>query len=278
MTLQSIQLAFIASVRDTPTLSREGDIDLAFAHLCASHTNYCGYFQESARSGRMVILDNGIMELGNAVDEALLLDVARTIRPALVTPPEVLGAGRATVSLPRDFIARLPQLRLPEETGLLGVVHGRTWGEWSEHYRLFHDELDAVVRIGIPYDLLFDVPGAKSSPRATDWMRMIENRVRVVELLDEAGLNHKPAHLLGIVDAIELLRQKRFKWVASNDSSTAYVTAQRGQRYDPGIGIRARKYKIDMMSALEPDKSDLFRHNVMVIRDFAKRSVDVEVA
>ncbi len=63
----------------------------------------------------------------------MLLDMTRMVRPALVTPLEVLGDGRATLALKRDFIGRLPQMSLPEETGLLGVVHGRTWGEWLQH-------------------------------------------------------------------------------------------------------------------------------------------------
>lgn len=270
-TVLSIQLAVIASVRDTPTLSCEGDIDLAFAHLCANNANYCNYFRNSARFGRMVILDNGIMELGSTVDEGVLLDVTRVIRPMLLTPPEVLGDGRETIALTRDFIARMPEIRLPKETGLLGVVHGRTWGEWIENYRVFHNELDAIVRIGIPYDMTFEVPGVDESACATEWVRMLENRVRAVELLDEAGLNKKPAHLLGTVDAIEFLRQQRFTWVASNDSSTAYVSAQRGVRYDPTVGIHAFKHKIDMMSALVPENIDLFLQNVSAIRNFATR-------
>lgn len=271
-----IQLAVIASVRDTPALSPEGDIDLAFAHLCAQHADYCSYFRESTRAGRMVILDNGIMELGTAVDETLLLDVAREIRPALMTPPEVLGNGAATMSLTREFIARMPTLMLPEATRLLGVVHGRTWEEWLQHYRTFHDDLDAIARIGIPYHLTFDVPGLEGAQFATDWERMLETRVRVCELLDEAGLNKKPVHLLGCIDAVELRRQSRLHWVNSNDSSTAYVAAQHGQRYDEVLGIQSHKLKIDMMSSLEADRLPLFHHNVRVIRGFATRIVDEE--
>lgn len=267
----SIELALITSVTDTPTLSQLGDIDLAFAHLCQTDEAYLNYFQRSASRGRTVILDNAIMELGHSYDEKCLLDVTRRVRPAYLTPPEVLGDGYQSVELARDFIAREPDLQLPEVTRILGVVHGQSWPEWLACYQVFHEDLDAVSLIGIPYDLTFDIPGVRYGDSDTLFQKMIINRVAAVRLLDERGLNRKPAHLLGCVDAIELRAQASYPWIVSNDSSTAFVSALRGELYDPEHGIRARKQKIDMRSVLPEGRRALFSQNVAVIRGFARR-------
>lgn len=264
-----IQLALIASTVDTPQFSPLGDIDLAFAHICNSVSHYRDYFQRASRAGRLVILDNGIMELGNTVDDAALVEAVLSICPALVTPPEVLGDGRRTLNLTRDFIRRVPDFSFPSETRLLGVVHGRDWGDWLESYKVFHNEIDQIARIGIPYDIQFEVPGAKNAPNV--WAQMVSNRIRVVELLTEFGLNKKPAHLLGLVDAIELSFQSKYRWIVSNDSSTCFVSTQREETYSPLTGIDCRKQKIDMMSIMPPNRMTLFERNLSVIRGFAER-------
>jgi hypothetical protein len=269
-----IQVAFIASVHDTPMYSPQGDIDLAFAHLCLSHVAYRTYFIEAVRAGRTVILDNGIMELGTSVDETTLVRVIRDIRPALVTPPEVLQDGQATVSLTRKFIRELPRLNLPQETGLLGVVHGRSWDEWLYNFRLFHNEFDDILRIGIPYDLTFDVPGTDCDPALSESQRMMTRRVQVTNLLAAEGLTEKPVHLLGTIDAIELRQQAKHLWIVSNDSSTVYVTTLRAEKYDSRVGIRGRKHKIDMQSRMPPGRAALFNENALVVRGFATRPFD----
>lgn len=271
MNPRPVELALIVSILDTPRLSPLGDIELAFSHLCLENKEYGGYFREAARSGRTVILDNGIMELGHTVDDMALVEATRLVRPALVTPPEVLGDGPETLALTREFIRRFREIGLPAETGLLGVVHGQNWEEWFAHYQIFHFELREIGRIGIPYDLHFPVPGVERDTCANKWEWMMKNRIRAVELLDANGCNVKPAHLLGLIDAIELKSQSRFPWVVSNDSSTAFVSALHGLRYDAEKGISADKRLIDMQITLPEERIELFRENVRTIRGFAVR-------
>lgn len=266
-----IQLACITSIRDTPMLSSRGDIDLAFAHLCLEESAYGSYFREAAQSGRTVILDNGIMELGHTVDNRALVEAIRLVRPTFVTPPEILGNGSETLALTRDFIKRFKTLGLPTDTLLLGVVHGRDWEDWFTHYRIFHDELNEVARIGIPYDLKFDVPGVDSCMCNGQWEWMLRNRIQAVALLDRKGYNRKPAHLLGTIDAIELRSQARFPWIVSNDSSTAFVSALHNIHYDLNYGIKADKKLIDMKSHLPAERLNLYNENVRIIREFASR-------
>jgi len=208
------------------------------------------------------------MELDESIAKNLLVEATKLVQPSLVTPPEVLGDGAATLDLTRDFIGSRQDLGVPCHTKILGVVHGRNFEEWLQYYRVFHDELEDVSRIGIPYDLQFDVPGLFDQPGETTWKRMLRTRVRLTELLDEAGLNRKPAHLLGCVDAIELRMQVRFDWIVSNDSSTIYVTTQRNEIYDPHYGIHAQKHKIDMLSSMPSGRMELFKDNARVVRGF----------
>lgn len=271
MVTESIQLALIASTRDTPHYSRWGDIDLAFAHLCLLDQAYCAYFADRSAQGVEVILDNGIMELGHTVSEADLADVARAVQPALITPPEVLGDGPETTALTIDFIQRWSDLEIPDCTQVLGVVHGQDWSSWLETYRYFHDALPAVARIGIPYDMQFEVPGVSREEALNDMHWMVLNRIRAVELLHEEGLSDKAAHLLGCIDAIELLSQSRFDFVVSNDSSTVFVTTQRGERYHPERGIGFNKHKIDMAVGMPLGREDLFQSNLKIVRQLARR-------
>ncbi|HVS32002.1 MAG TPA: hypothetical protein VMS98_11160 [Thermoanaerobaculia bacterium] len=264
-------MALIASVRDTPRCSSLGDLDLAFAHLCLSDPGYREYFARAAASGRTVILDNGIMELGHSFDEQGLVEAVRHVAPTFVTPPERLGDGWGTIELTREFIGHLPQLRLPLQTSILGVAHGKGWEEWLACYRILHDELPTVTLIGIPYDMTFDVPGAAPREDEGVYELMMRRRIAAVQQLVREGLDRKPVHLLGIVDAIELRVQAQHRFVVSNDSSTAYVSAQFGERYDLETGIGARKKKIDMRSSLPSTAVADFHHNVDVIRQLARR-------
>ncbi len=266
-----MRLAIIASAPDTPAYNCHGDIELAFVHLCQSDAQYAAYFREAARSGREVILDNGVMELPNSVAAQALIEVCWQIRPALVTPPEIMGDGPSTLELTREFVARGADL--PPGTGFLGVAHGRDFEEWMESFRALAG-MHEIGRIGIPYDLQFEVPGTRVPDNASVWERMLKNRLRVVELLDQAGLNCKPVHLLGCVDAIELRAQSRFPWIVSNDSSTVWVTTQQGLEYDPSRGIGCAKKKIDMSSRMPPDRMDLFRRNLSVVRGFIAGGAD----
>jgi|CXWL01.1.fsa_nt_gi hypothetical protein len=260
-----MRLAIIASAPDTPAYNCHGDIELAFAHLCLSDAKYAAYFREAARSGREVILDNGVMELPDSAAAQALVEVCWQVRPALVTPPEILGDGPSTLELTREFVSR--GSCLPPETGFLGVAHGRDFQEWMASFRALAD-MREIGRIGIPYDIQFEVPGTRVQEDASVWESMLKNRLRVVELLDQAGLNRKPVHLLGCVDAIELRAQSRFAWIVSNDSSTVWVTTQQGLEYDPSRGIDCAKKKIDMASRMPPGRMDLFRRNLAVVRGF----------
>lgn len=92
----------------TPTL----DFDFALAHLVLEHKDYAEHYAESAKRGRIVLLDNSMHENGHSLSVVELAEACKRIEPSFVIAPDRIGDMKFTYEgfkalrdeLPRRFL------------------------------------------------------------------------------------------------------------------------------------------------------------------------------
>lgn len=263
-----IKLAIIAPYAYMKDLCPLGHIELAFSHLMAEEGSiYSEYYYKARALGRQIILDNGVMEMGHADQSDALLDIATRLRPRFLTPPEILHDGTTTLNLTRTFAERFIETGLYPQTELLGVAHGSSFQEWVRCF-IGLREIASVGRIGIPYDLRFDVPGQQPSVTDSPLEAMVARRVALCEWI---AANHpgQPVHLLGLAHPGELRIQCRHSFVVSNDSSISVVSALHGVRFTNESPGPYEKHFIDFSVDYNPSLLTVAKANVAAVLNYA---------
>ena len=260
----TIELAVGAPTTMLPELCPLGGIELCFAHLLSGDAEpYRAYYARARSSGRFVILDNGIMERGVAASLPEIVAVLAGFRPALVTPPEVLHDAGETLRLTEQFASCLREGDEPSVTGLLGAAHGSSFHEWCRCFEGLR-RVPEVKRIGIPYDVRFDVQ------TATDSFHPLQRLVvRRIELCEWIARMHPDAsvHLFGLAHPSELVTQRHHAFVASIDTSLPVMAAAHGIRYaadDPGP---YEKFFLDVSLPWDSVTIAIAQHNIRVMTD-----------
>ena len=80
------------------------DGDYALVNLFAEDEEYYNLFDKAVKSGREVILDNGVFELGSAWDADEFAGWVEKLKPTYYIVPDVLEKGEATVESFHKFI------------------------------------------------------------------------------------------------------------------------------------------------------------------------------
>lgn len=259
----AIDLAIGSPISMMDKLCPQGHIELCFSHLLmGGQSIYKKYYLDASEKGRFIILDNGIMELGYSMGIDDLLTVSRELRPDLVTPPEVLNDRRATLQMTYEFIDAFERSGLYPETKLLGVAHGATFTDWCASFQELL-QLPHVGRIGIPYDLPFDV--YTSTERASRLEKLVTRRQEICEWI--AQMHPLSAvHLFGLAHPSEIPTQKKHPFVKSIDTSLPVMSAIHGIRYEESEFGPYEKNVLDIMSPYCESCVDSARHNISVMR------------
>jgi len=264
-----IDLALGAPTAMIPALCPMGQIELCFAHLMKVNCSpYKSYYSRARSNGRFVILDNGIMEVGRAEGADVLLGLAAELRPNLVTPPEILHEGGSTLRLTREFVERFEQAGLFPATQILGVAHGANLRSWQ---RCFEElvGLPYVARIGIPYDLAFDV--RSTAPAGANRLAVLATRR--IEICEWIADTHRDiaVHLFGLAHPSELAGHSRHEFVKSIDTSLPIMAAAEGIRYEVDDAGPYAKRVLDITMPHDEKIVSLARHNVSVMTRWLTR-------
>lgn len=266
----AIQEAIIAPFAYMPYLCPLGELELVLSNwMLGPDPRYAQYYNQASQQGRTIILDNGIMEIGRAVEVGVLLDLARQLRPTLLTPPEVLNDAVQTVRLTQEFLSPFAASDLYPATQLLVVAHGNSFDLWRWCFEeLIH--LPMVGRIGVPYDLPFDLPGSTLHSEESPLEQLVRRRVGVCNWIAEHHPNI-PLHLLGLAHPSELQLQARHPFIKSNDSSLATMAALHNIRYEEHDTGPFVKHFIDFQAPLDDNALDLAKHNIEVLKSYSQR-------
>src|SRR3990172_3432979 len=261
----AIELAIGSPISMINDLCPKGHIELCFTHLLKDSVSaYKNYYFEAKTKGRFVILDNGIMELGYSMTTDDLLSVSFELKPNLVTPPEILNDGNSTLKLTYDFINVFERSGLYPSTKILGVAHGTTLKDWCSSFQELL-QIPYVERIGVPYDIPFDVFTLTASSN-----NRLKNLVtRRTELCNWIAENYPtaPIHLFGLAHPSELPLQAKHPFIKSIDTSLPVMAAINSIKYDYSKFGQYEKKVLDINLPYDKSSVELAIHNISIVNN-----------
>lgn len=225
------------------------DYDYALVHLFETQPEYLNFFKRSLASGREVLLDNSIFELGKAFDPAKYIKYAEELNPTFLIVPDVLEEAKATISAWRKFHLNY---KLADYTNAytIGVVQGQTYQELVDCYKFMSDNADYIA-ISFDYNYYEKVTTTNRTGREGMLDRWAAGRHHLITRLVDDGVwnNRKPHHLLGAALAREFAGYVSVAHelnIRSLDTSNPVVAGLLGHRYIANQGLN---HKPSMMLA-----------------------------
>lgn len=135
-----------------------GDYHLLLAHDVVKHPNDYGFLFNSPLAytrNRVVILDNSVVELGQAVDLNMILEAAKIVRPTCTVLPDVMLDANATMDSCLKALPVWAQAFFSEglEPSFMMLPQGKTFEEWIMCAEEFIN-YDCITWWGIPRNVV----------------------------------------------------------------------------------------------------------------------------
>lgn len=174
-----------------------GKYHLLLAHHTVEHkARFRDLFQRASDDGHHceIIMDNSIVELGEAVDFDMIADAVSTVdtpgHEVFPVLPDVMGEGEAT-RLEVAKVYKQWEADMPGQ-GFVAVCQGKDWEDYTESVRQFtdYDQYPAISMYSIPRILVKTIG---SRVRAASFMR---------QHLEVNGDQYAKIHFLGFSDDI----------------------------------------------------------------------------
>lgn len=237
------------------------DYDYCLLHLTYENEQYKQFYVDSIKSGRRVLLDNSLFELGDALTNDQLAAGVLDIRPTWYVVPDCLHNRDVTIqrfeSFRRDY-KDLPGIRI-------GVVQGSTVGELIDCYKYMSENAD---KIALPFD-------SKAFESYTNYADALERwcigrQLFIQHLVDKGIWNQsKPHHLLGCSYAREFSNTLYHNIsIESCDTSNPIVASIHHLSYGrDGLHTKPITKLCDLIHYNFSDEElKLIRHNVSTFR------------
>lgn len=199
-------------------------------HMYLTHLveKYPMYIKVAQQAGGYKILDNSLIELGNAMTIERVLDAAEKIKAHEIILPDVFQDCDGTL---RAIDAALTEIdwRYSGECpfNLMAVAQGKTWDEWDKCYEQLMAD-DRINVIGIPKVCAKMLPGGRP-----EVMRRSQCR-----------LSDKKHHLLGLwYSASELYQYEHPELIRSCDTVLASFIAKHNLT---AMSVRPDGFTVDL--------------------------------
>lgn len=226
------------------------DYDYCLVHLMEQEPEYRDFFINSSKSGRRILLDTSIFELGEAFDLDKYVYWINELKPREYILPDVLEDYQKTTTNSRNFIQKFPDLKGKR----IGVVQGKTYAELSNCYE-YLDQVLKVDKIAISFDYSLY---KQIFPHPNKWVSFMMGRVLVINKLVNDGIINlgKPHHLLGCSNPLEFsfYKDPTYNFIESIDTSSPIVHGLHKVRYEEKLGdwVKETTKLADLIKA-DPD-------------------------
>lgn len=208
-------------------------------HMYLTHLveKYPCYVRTARAAGGYKILDNSLMELGEAMTIERVLDAAEEIGADEIILPDVFQDGRGTIDAIDKALGTIGSRYMGKSPfKLMAVVQGKDFLEWSQCYEelLARSEIDVM---GIPKVCAKMLPGGRPE--------VMRNR--------KCGLRKKPHHLLGLWYSVsELSEYDQPELIRSCDTVLASFVAK--HNLGP-FGVRPDGFTVDLENdVIDPNR------------------------
>ena len=120
------------------------DIDYALVHLFEENQQYYQAFEHALYTGREVILDNSIFELGEAFTGESYYYWVDKLKPTWYIVPDSLENKDRTIDLFNKWMATYGN-KVDSSTKAIGVVQGKNYREIVDCYKFMNDNADMIA-------------------------------------------------------------------------------------------------------------------------------------
>ena len=169
------------------------DFDFVLTHLCEESNTYLDHYRSMVRSGREVILDNSVNELGEPVSLGQMDDVVKVLSPTYIIPPDHLNNLGATLGIIDDAVS------LWGKGKIWPVIQGTSYDEVVECGKVLKNDwgFDTVC---IPYDITLAHRSKldEGDPNKATLDELSKTRLHAVKALTAEGIAFRRYHLLGM--------------------------------------------------------------------------------
>ncbi len=242
-----MQIAFISPIDD---LGYDyTNYHMALTHLVLKYPDYADHYKKLVEQGAFVILDNSLIELGEAASLEKVLEAAAIINPSEIVLPDVYKKGDDTINAVDNALIELR--RLAKENGperyrfqLQAVCHGETEEEWKETWHNLQ-QYHELCTIAIP--------------KVTE--HQFGSRTPLVKWALENNEENKEIHLLGCWSDITEFKEYTSEMknaIRGVDTSIVYHCAIDNTEKKPDWKIDLEKsYKIDPLIMIKKQQKAL---------------------
>ena len=238
------------------------DYDYCLPHLLDQDEEYKQYFYDAKKSGRYIIMDNSLHELGEAYKWDRLHHWIKELEPDEFIVPDVWMNYAQTHAQAKYWI----QHSYPENTTPVAVVQGEDKGKAFQCYRALKELGYKKLAISYGADWYNDL-----HPHPNKDLGKALGRLKFIsDLVVEEGLgDYDKIHLLGCAVPQEFGWYKGFKFIDSIDTSNPVMAALEGTMYtERGL---TEKPKANMNDHFDMKFTDidyqLIIHNTTLFRE-----------
>lgn len=261
-----MKFANIVPITQLEKYGKLTEYHLVLTHLVQQSEEYTEFMRNRSDAGDFLLMDNSLIELGDAMKITDVLQAAKACRAHEIVLPDVfrnkdetLVAIESAIREVRDYFgykARHYGYRL------MAVPQGQNEEEWLSCLESILQKFPQVSTIGIPKVTNTFYTGDRGR---------IQLLVKLQELDVPKMYPHIQWHLLGIWNnPIELKHASYFKWVRGCDSSVGWAMAQQGIVLDPEEGaLRPKEAVIDFHSTNDK-MPGVTAHNMVTMLGWAK--------
>lgn len=249
--------------------------DYALANLL-DDPEYFRLFDPKCRpKDRHVILDNGVFELGYAMDMFRFAEWISKVQPEYYVVPDALEDADKTIERFMEFHDNV-FIQSDVSGKSIGVVQGKDYDDYVRCYQAIEPYCD---KIGVSFDCSWYKDLVPTSMYArSDEAKMMYGRQTVLQRMYFDGVinTSKPHHLLGVALPQELKFYSRggkiFDWIDSVDTSNPVVHGLSGIAYT-AAGLSG-KIKTKLYTLINTDvpkdsaKYTVIMHNIKMFREF----------
>lgn len=232
------------------------DYDYCLAHLYHENKDYRDRFLKAKKSGREIILDNSIFELGTAFDPKLYAEIIKELKPTWYIAPDVLENFKGTIvslhNWMEEFGSKFPK---SVNSKVIGVVQGKNYSELTSCYQelLGYKE---IKKIAISFDYSFyEKVTEKVKECPTKFHQWMTGRQMFLNFLTQESFFdfNTPLHLLGCSLPQEFSMYRDWDFIDSLDTSNPVVHGLLGVKYQVD-GSLYQKASIKLFTMINQDR------------------------
>jgi hypothetical protein len=244
------------------SVQQHTDYDYALVHLFEENEEYLNLFVDAIDSGREVILDNSIFELGEAFDADKFAFWIKKVKPTWYIIPDALEDVVTTVLNLQNWL----KFNSDVPGRSIGVVQGKTYEEVVQCYQIIAPRVD---KIAISFDYSFFKTWFPDEPtKFHSWMK--GRQKLIADMLSDNIIDTSiPHHLLGCGLPQEFAAYREYTFIDSIDTSNPVVAGIKGVRYNGTSGLEDKPSQklftmIDYVCSKE--EKDLVMYNIKNFR------------